>query len=274
MNKKIFAFDIDGTLFRDDNKIHPETIETIIEAKQKGHVIILSSGRGKVDLMDPLKQLGRENVDYLVCNNGAYVINVKSDDYIMPNKLPDNILDEIVRVGKKYKSLFALCTVNHVKRTYLANSKDELSEWSINKINNGWSPFTIIDGYQEVLELAKLEPITMIELLVDPKLMPTIKSELNFEGKVDIHISHNEFYDVSALNTSKYNGIKVVSKLESISDENIISFGDSGNDLDMIAKSKYGYAMGNSEESIKKVAYEVIGDNNSNAIAIAMTKHI
>jgi hydroxymethylpyrimidine pyrophosphatase-like HAD family hydrolase len=44
-------------------------------------------------------------------------------------------------------------------------------------------------------------------------------------------------------------------------------FGDGGNDIEMFKWAKHGVAMGNSREELLEHATEVIGKNNSDAIA-------
>ena len=53
---------------------------------------------------------------------------------------------------------------------------------------------------------------------------------------------------------SKYQAIKYLCRREHISVNNVISFGDNYNDIDMIMSSKCGVAMGNAIDDVKKVA--------------------
>lgn len=56
--------------------------------------------------------------------------------------------------------------------------------------------------------------------------------------------------------------------------DEIMAFGDSENDLDMIRSAGFGIAMGNSEECVKNAAYAVTLSNNDNGIAAALKKYL
>ena len=67
---KIIFFDIDGTLLDYDGRMPQSTREALALAKEKGHRLILCSGRNKC----AVKQLmERFNFDGCVCSAGAYV---------------------------------------------------------------------------------------------------------------------------------------------------------------------------------------------------------
>ena len=51
-----------------------------------------------------------------------------------------------------------------------------------------------------------------------------------------------------------------------------MSFGDSGNNKEMLKISKYSYAMGNAKDEIKKVAKYVTDSNNKDGVLNAIDK--
>lgn len=58
----------------------------------------------------------------------------------------------------------------------------------------------------------------------------------------------------------------LVGKEWGIQDSEIATFGDSGNDLEMIKNTAYSFAMENAQEQVKQAAKMVIGSNNTEAI--------
>ena len=65
---------------------------------------------------------------------------------------------------------------------------------------------------------------------------------------------------------SKDQAITYIIKRENIKKDNVISFGDNYNDIDMIKNSKYGVAMGNAIDEVKKVASYVTKSCNNDGI--------
>lgn len=70
---------------------------------------------------------------------------------------------------------------------------------------------------------------------------------------------------------NKAHGIEFLKDYWQLNGE-IMSFGDSGNDQEMLKISKYSYAMGNAKDEIKKVAKYVTDSNNKDGVLNAIDK--
>ena len=68
------------------------------------------------------------------------------------------------------------------------------------------------------------------------------------------------FIDVIPENGGKGEGIKAMLKYLKISEEEVMAFGDGGNDIEMLQAVKYGIAMGNAGENVKEAALYVTKD--------------
>jgi len=64
----------------------------------------------------------------------------------------------------------------------------------------------------------------------------------------------------------KLNGLKILGEKWGIGLDEMATFGDSGNDLEMIRGVKNSFAMENAQQKIKEAATTVIGTNNSGAV--------
>ena len=73
---------------------------------------------------------------------------------------------------------------------------------------------------------------------------------------------------------SKWTSTKQLSEKLGISIDDIIAFGDDYNDLEMIKNAGIGIAMGNAEESVKKVADFVTNTNMNDGIANYIKENI
>ena len=78
MGKYIFATDVDGTLLNDQGEVHPETIEAFKKAQEQGSYTVIATGRAVIRTKPLLKKI--PYVDFLVCNNGSAVYDVKKDE--------------------------------------------------------------------------------------------------------------------------------------------------------------------------------------------------
>ena len=66
---ELIAFDLDGTLLRSDGSLSPRVRQAVREIKNRGCVIVLSTGRPWRAVAKTVERLGV--VDYCVCLNGA-----------------------------------------------------------------------------------------------------------------------------------------------------------------------------------------------------------
>lgn len=75
-------------------------------------------------------------------------------------------------------------------------------------------------------------------------------------------------------NVSKGNAIGQLCNILNVNINDTIAFGDDLNDLSMLQTVGYGVAMGNSNENLKKIAKQIITDNNTAGIASILHKLI
>ena len=68
---------------------------------------------------------------------------------------------------------------------------------------------------------------------------------------------------------NKWNGILELADFLGIKVSEVAAIGDSFNDLPMISKSHLGFAMGNANDKVKKIASHKVSDNNSTGISEA-----
>ena len=73
---------------------------------------------------------------------------------------------------------------------------------------------------------------------------------------------------------SKASALLRIGEKLGISTEEMMAFGDAENDMEMIKTVKYGIAMGNAMESLKKAAWDVTDTNDQMGIAKALDKYV
>ncbi|MBC2166457.1 HAD family hydrolase [Listeria booriae] len=78
--------------------------------------------------------------------------------------------------------------------------------------------------------------------------------------------SGHEDIDLIIPGVHKYNGLKLLGEEWGIKDDEIATFGDSGNDLEMLQHTTHSYAMQNAQENVKNAANTIIGSNDSEAV--------
>lgn len=265
---KVFAFDIDGTFIDSNHKVNPAHIDALLKAKEKGHVLVLCSGRPSFDMVPVLRACPEGLFDYLVCNNGAYIVNEKNQERIMQNEVPFNVLEEFAKLKEVGKFGFAVHTIDSVNRGNFWGNDEDAPEWFKNGSENMDEKAKYFKTWEETLEKIKGERIAQLSLLGSKDEIIAAKEKFEAFGfDLDLHIAGEIYLDVNPNGVDKMTGLTKLSKIINIPTSEFVVFGDSGNDLQMLAGAGLGIAMGNATQEAKDAADIVIGTNDTNAIA-------
>ena len=74
------------------------------------------------------------------------------------------------------------------------------------------------------------------------------------------------YLDFTKKGCNKGKGLSLLQKHYGITYEETAAFGNADNDISLIEKAKYGYAVGNASEGLKKAAYEVLAPMQEDAV--------
>lgn len=262
--KMIFATDVDGTILTDQGIPHTDTNNAFKYAKSKGSYIVIATGRSYSRTQILLAMM--PDVDFFICNNGSLIYDVKNKKIVYITNISPEIYITMIDFAKKEN--FSL-TMHTEKNTYT---------WPDKKFDKN----IVIDNAFEIMMKNHItlnknskfifngEQITQLSLFGSEEKcilnFPLLKKE--FSKKQNVYLTNGVFLDVNPLDTSKWTGLKFLSKLLDIELNNIATFGDSGNDLEMLVNANnYGFPMENSTDDLRKILSPKIGNNNTNAIA-------
>lgn len=254
-NKRLLiAVDMDGTLLNNDKDIMPRTKRLLKRLSRQGHLVVLASGRPSRALYRYYDEL--ELNSPLVCYNGAFVFHPKDHDF---PRVEFEFPKEMV------KSLFVEL------QPYIQNvmCENDTDIW-INNEDHYLGKFFWYEGmkmhYGDITKTLDVNPMTMI--------LQTNKDNLNEQGVRDIVNKYEKidvrfwfglsYFELFFKSVSKGTGIMHVAKYYGIEKENIITFGDAENDLDMFAVSGISVAMKNGGPDIIKYANRVSVKDNEN----------
>ncbi len=264
MKIKAFAFDMDGTLLLSDgSSVHLETLKALNEAHEAGYKIILATGRSVGMTTPTAEAIG--TVSYLVSDNGASIYDVANKENISKTFLTFEAFEEVVKVAKETKSFFSVSTTKGDYRIIFFDEKD-VPKW----VETSFDETTIkLDKMERIYEAVKNEDVTQFTTKNSQEVVKAQKEILEKSlGKVvSMYIANKVYLDITPKNLSKLSGIKEVIGRMGIDISEVMAFGDSGNDLQMIEGVGYGVAMDNATKEAKAVSKEVIGHHDTDAIA-------
>lgn len=246
--KKLFFFDIDGTLLQCEegiDSIPNETRDILNRLQKQGDDVFLATGRCKCFILDGV-------IDYpfngLVTCNGAYV--EYKGEVVYKKIIPLEALQKVHN----------LCVENHFAYYFEGNE----SIYILNRTNPRHKEFqekwimkeeVLVDEF----DLSKIETYIGMIVVNKEEDVDNMVGELSRYFDVQRHQKGLSF-DLTLKGESKAKGIrKLVESLE-YSMEQTVAFGDGRNDVEMLQEVALGIAMGNAADVTKKAA-KYITDN-------------
>ena len=99
------------------------------------------------------------------------------------------------------------------------------------------------------------------------EILKEIKA-LDLDLNLNFQTYENKDYliEMTTSNISKYSATTLIAKKEKIKNDEIVAFGDSYNDLELIKKVGYGISMENAIKEVKKVSKETTLSNNNKGV--------
>ena len=250
MIKHIFC-DLDGTLYRDG--ITEKDKESIRLAQENGIMFHIATGRVYSHTVSIIEEADVKG--YSICENGSFIYNNDGEciyrgtlDDMQINKIINlyNSLDYIEKnddiIYFKYDGKIIVAVdgsaVEYFSRGYTVES-DILER---DTYNSAVGNIGILSNNHEKLE----------------KLVEDFKA--HFGSDFDIYISGPTTMNIVPRGVSKLEAIRIVCKRLGASLDEIMTIGDSPNDISMIAGFEHGFAMANAREDVKAVAKYVVNN--------------
>lgn len=264
---KVLAFDIDGTLTNSQKVITDATKNVIFKAAEKGCKIVIASGRPLQGLLDFAKELKlAENSGYILALNGGKIISCIDGSVIVDKKVP----------MRYYKEIYDLSKMHGVNLlTYEGDSV--ISE-------------DIDDEYLNVetriCKLGKIKVPNLYErlnfevnkfLMTGPgEYLAEVEKDVyeKLHDRMDVYRSEPFFLEILPKNVNKATALEQLIGILGVNREELMTFGDSYNDLTMIQYAGFGVAMGNAKDVIKENADYIAPSNDEDGIVEVINKFI
>ena len=255
MNKRMIVVDLDGTLLNINSGISRDTKKYLKRLKDMGYIIVIATGR---ILGDAVKITdGADFCNYIISNSGGIIYDMCLKKFIIRESISLEYVKYVYSLDNDDIEYITICDLFDYYR-YKSNDKMDLF---YDKEIKDMDKF--IDNCEEIIHMIiKFKD----DSLVDKYYKLLDNGNVRVLVMQDSFVSH-KWIEVFGFGTSKYNAIKIISEIEDISNDNIISFGDGRNDIDMIKNSGIGVAMGNALSDVKDVSdYVTISHNDDGVI--------
>ena len=268
MKKRLLFLDLDGTLLNDAKEITPGNREALERTLQRGHGVIIATGRPLKSAMALSRRLGLDKPGcYTIAYNGAKIYDWSREDLIFSFAME---IPSAIRVFEKANALGV-----HVQ-TYDGNDvlvEPRGDDEAVRRYGQmvGMTHRVIGDIHTDLKE----KPVKC--LLIDyEKNDGLLQMQDWIRGnmpELDCFFSCLWFVEVVPKGMNKGEAVKMLCAKLGVEIENAVTCGDAANDLAMLKAAGIGVAMQNGVEEVKAVAdYITTRDNNHDGVAEAADK--
>lgn len=262
---KAVAVDMDGTLLDDRKQFNHQEFEQILNRLHQQQVhFIVASGRPYARLKQDFSQYA-SRMDFVTLNGARLIINgQEAATYPLQR---EEVLDLIAQVHQRYG---IMSTMVFEKELAYLNTEAPEEERAFLAYFAGRS--TTLDDWQKLPQ----GQILQLTFNLDSRYAQEIENSFNQKHaqKISAFASASSAIDINARGINKGTGLKRLLAKLGLTGDDLLAFGDGGNDIAMLDFAKYSYAMANGRKEVKKHARYLAPSNNEDGVFRVLNKYL
>lgn len=261
---KLVAVDMDGTFLNGQKEYNKKRFMAIYETmKERDIKFVVASGNQYYQLKSFFSEIASE-ISF-VAENGALIISENEEPFC--GEMTEVLVDKMLNFFEKDPKI----------QTIMCGRK---SAYTSQKETS-----TFIEGGRKYYH--KLEVVDKLSSEIDDIIfkfalnVPREETEnymemfnTQFQNEVVAVSSGNGAIDLIIPGLHKANGLQLLQDRWQIEAEHMATFGDGGNDLEMLKHAKHSYAMKNASKKVKEVANFEAPSNEDEGVLVVLEELI
>ena len=259
MDIRVIATDMDGTLLDPKGQLDLPRLEKILDKLDQCDIRFVIATGNEVHRMRQLLGHLAERV-VLVVANGARIF--ENNELIQAQTWDDAMVDKALAhfKGRECQDQFVVTAMNggFVKEGTVFTELDKfMTPEMIEKL---YQRMNFVDEFDSSL----FGGVLKMSMVVGEERLDSVLQEINdlFDGHVRAVSSGYGCIDILQDGIHKAWGLEELLRRWDLKPEQIMAFGDSENDIEMLELAGISYAMENAEEAVKRVATKVAPANS------------
>ncbi len=258
MTIRMIAVDMDGTFLNHESCYdHARFLKAYGQMKEKGITFVVASG-------NPLRQLKGnfpEVADELtyIAENGAYIVDGTQQLFL-------DALD-----ADNVQAIIA-CLKAHPDVMCWACTKDQ--SYALNSMSQAYFEMFLpyFPGVKRIEDFSLItDPILKFALYLPEKNV--VERMVDFASVTDdqVHVVDSGHYcvDLIPAHINKGEGMRFLMERLHLSQDEVMAFGDAGNDVEMLKSVTYGYVMANAKADMREqFAYQAPSNDDQGVLQI------
>ena len=258
---KCISIDLDGTLLNSEHEITEESVKVLNELEAQGHCLILNTGRAYADVIK-LEAVQKMKMP-IFCINGSVLFSAERE-LLFEATLTTDVYKDIFSILRKM-DVGILVYTNHGG---LPSTLPPLHKKSKQELNRLFNEF----NYDEILELEDLKIYKLIALVHPDQLeiIDEVKRALGGKFPISMASSHPNNVEITSNEAHKGKALLRYQDIMNLTFDEIIAFGDGGNDIAQFEVATTAVAMENAPMQVQQAADIVTKTNDEDGFAYAV----
>ena len=265
---RAIAFDLDDTLLRSDLTVSDYTVDVLHRAAERGIIILPASGRTRDSMYPTVQRIGCAAA-FISCNGadvwGFRPVSTSSSPLtgadcplLMQELLPVDLAHEVARFAQE-RGVY--CQTYSPDRFYYSIENDYAVSYTKSSSLEG--------EYVGNLTAFIRKPVTKLLMMDTPERIAALYAEAKvlFAGRASLTCSKPYFLECNPLKATKGNALRWCAEHFGFTMDELLTFGDSLNDVSMLEAAGIGVAMANAREDVKAMGFPVCRANDEDGVA-------
>lgn len=260
---KLVVIDIDGTLLDTERILQPETRQAIEAVRKMGITVSLASGRTFVSASRIAQELHLDAP--IITHNGAYIGRVQDKVPLVEAPIEMHMARDMLGMLEELGSYLKVYIGDELFVETVTGETVEFSEYhgvayhavgkgQLSRLGQNPHKITVIDESDRIKEIFQhLQP---------------------WNRHFNICRDSDQGIEIVRGNVNKGSALGQVCSILGIAKENVMAFGNEGNDLEMVSEVGVGIAMGNAYPGLKKAAKIITKSNDELGVAYVLNKYL
>lgn len=260
---KFIAADLDGTLLNSQSQLPEGFFELVEKMHSLGIAFAAASGRqyyGVERLFEPVR-----DKMLFIAENGGIAFEKGELAYSLP--MPDEDVRKMTREAEKLYDKGVRVLLSGEKCAYVSDSDEDFLEKS----------YLYCERIESLADLTRFPEddhiikIALFDLNAEELTYPYMR---RFGDDYNVILSNTCWVDIVGKNVNKGDAVERLMKRLGAGFDEAMVFGDYMNDLEMMSRCKYSFAMANAHPELKKAANFIAPSNDENGVVAEILRHI
>lgn len=250
---KLVVTDMDGTLLNSEGAVSERFFKLFYELQKHQVHFVAASGRQYHSIAHKLN--GIVNDITIIAENGGLARQAERE-LLLNTMSADDIKKLIPLIQNIPNSNTVLCGSD---KAYIKTHDPKF----IKLLSEYYTAYEVVDDLTQVTR-GDFMKIAIYHLESSEEyLYPVVK---HLESEMQIKVSGLHWLDISNKTSHKGHALELVQNLRGISVNETMAFGDYNNDLEMLQRAKFSYAMANAHPNVKNTARYTTDSNDEQGV--------